>query len=888
MRATITRSALPCMAIACGLWLGSLGSLSADTAPEPLRVEFVSVAAPSRMQAGQRYAARVTIRNTGTATWTPDVFRLSYHWAAPDGTPVIRDGERTGLPRTVAPDREIALCATILAPPDAGTYLLQWDLVQEGVTWFSAANPQNSAVQQVSVSPAVGGLSSTTRIRDLARLQAFLVVTLGHFALVAFWVWRVARPSLRNLDEYVFFATVFGFGSLQAVLHALASSIGISLTAGALTLLGLHALTAGWVVRRHGRRELAATEAQSSAPRDSFALPWLAVPGVVILIALFLQWYGVTAQSLRVTGTDAAHYHIPHAVNFARGANLFGFVATPHLYPMGTSIWAAWLLQPLEGPALLDLVTLPALLLLIVSIGLLGRVTTGASGLVWAPWLVLVMLTAPLLRISLLPSADLLYAAAFVALFTQCCVVWRTGTVRSVDLVSAALCGGLLLGSKTMGVMSAVLIGAVFAVLLAGRRLGRWKQGLAWQVTPTAIGFALLAVVLPGGIWLVRNWLFFGSPLAPSGLTVAGFTVFPGDAYMEGGYYNSVLKDLRDLGGYSLASRFAFYARRLLGTWFLPISLLLGILLIDVLGEWRRRRTLTETTAAKLWLLLTTVILALLHVALLVPAPWTSLEWTRGLALRYVLPFLVLYMALMGFCLFSTELPKWHRVLGSSAPIGLAAMALATGVYALHGSVPQLPKPEWFPVLDWGMISVAAAVVLSWHVFGRFGRRGRLLAAVPLLAAVAWLSYRIVMLDGRLMAASRAIVDQRTECGVEGLAQENEHRCVYLHAVAYERRHRVDAGQRRFFVASRFDFPLELQGPELENLVFDVSGRTELPQLLRTRGPGTSSRDYLVIDAREVDAGRSARLAYRVASEAGIELVGACGRYQVYRVRAGQ
>ena len=83
----------------------------------------------------------------------------------------------------------------------------------------------------------------------------------------------------------------------------------------------------------------------------------IAVPEIVLgssLLALFVQWYSVTSESLRVTGTDAAHYHVPHAINFAHGASLFGLVATPHLYPMGTSIWAAWLLQPLQGPLLLD------------------------------------------------------------------------------------------------------------------------------------------------------------------------------------------------------------------------------------------------------------------------------------------------------------------------------------------------------------------------------------------------------------------------------------------------------------------------------------------------------------------------------------------------------
>lgn len=70
---------------------------------------------------------------------------------------------------------------------------------------------------------------------------------------------------------------------------------------------------------------------------------------------------------------------------------------------------------------------------------------------------------------------------------------------------------------------------------------------------------------------------------------------------------------------------------------------------------------------------------------------------------------------------------------------------------------------------------------------------------------------------------------------------------------------------------------LELQGPALENLVFDVRGRTERAALLRESGPGTGPRDYLVIDAREHDGSHSQRIDFQVAGEAGLEHVGDCG-----------
>ena len=76
------------------------------------------------------------------------------------------------------------------------------------------------------------------------------------------------------------------------------------------------------------------------------------------------------------------------------------------------------------------------------------------------------MLTAPLLRFTLLPSADFLYAAAFIAVFVQGFVIWRSATVRGINLLGAGVAGGLLLGTKTTGAPSLLLILAVWAALI--------------------------------------------------------------------------------------------------------------------------------------------------------------------------------------------------------------------------------------------------------------------------------------------------------------------------------------------------------------------------------------------------------------------------------------
>lgn len=61
---------------------------------------------------------------------------LSYHWQAPDDSWLEFDGERTPLPRDLAPGETVHHYLTLKAPPQPGSARLHLTLVQEGVGWF--------------------------------------------------------------------------------------------------------------------------------------------------------------------------------------------------------------------------------------------------------------------------------------------------------------------------------------------------------------------------------------------------------------------------------------------------------------------------------------------------------------------------------------------------------------------------------------------------------------------------------------------------------------------------------------------------------------------------------------------------------------------------------
>jgi hypothetical protein len=87
------------------------------------------------------------------ATWnaTGEVVNLSYHLRTLDDTVLANEGLRTALPSDLGPERSVAFGARVALPDTPGRYLLEFDLVQEGVSWFAAhGSPSARVVIEVS------------------------------------------------------------------------------------------------------------------------------------------------------------------------------------------------------------------------------------------------------------------------------------------------------------------------------------------------------------------------------------------------------------------------------------------------------------------------------------------------------------------------------------------------------------------------------------------------------------------------------------------------------------------------------------------------------------------------------------------------------------------
>lgn len=120
--------------------------------------KFLAHGVPATLEANAVINAQVRVRNDGSKTWLkagPNPVHLGYHWLDTQGKPVnVPAGDfRSELPNDVAPGKEVSLAAKIGVPPQAGTYTLRLDMVEEGVTWFRDQGSTPLALR-VDVKPA--------------------------------------------------------------------------------------------------------------------------------------------------------------------------------------------------------------------------------------------------------------------------------------------------------------------------------------------------------------------------------------------------------------------------------------------------------------------------------------------------------------------------------------------------------------------------------------------------------------------------------------------------------------------------------------------------------------------------------------------------------------
>jgi thioesterase domain-containing protein/acyl carrier protein len=107
--------------------------------PESAYRAALTATVPPSVGASQRLSVPVKVTNLGTVTWSASsvsgVF-IANRWLTPEGQVIAHLDGAAGLPRDLTPGASDSQMLTITAPAVAGAYLLELDLVDEGVAWF--------------------------------------------------------------------------------------------------------------------------------------------------------------------------------------------------------------------------------------------------------------------------------------------------------------------------------------------------------------------------------------------------------------------------------------------------------------------------------------------------------------------------------------------------------------------------------------------------------------------------------------------------------------------------------------------------------------------------------------------------------------------------------
>jgi len=124
----------------CVEFFGAFGPNVVVNVQVPKNAQILAQTVPSMMIAGQPYSASVTVKNTGTLTWSPigpqcNAYRLA-QIGNPAWTPI-----RVELPSAVLPGQQVTLPINGIAPSTPGTYNFQLRMVHECVEFFGDSSP---------------------------------------------------------------------------------------------------------------------------------------------------------------------------------------------------------------------------------------------------------------------------------------------------------------------------------------------------------------------------------------------------------------------------------------------------------------------------------------------------------------------------------------------------------------------------------------------------------------------------------------------------------------------------------------------------------------------------------------------------------------------------
>ncbi|EFK10933.1 conserved hypothetical protein [delta proteobacterium NaphS2] len=140
----------------CIIFLAVLipNTIEARATEEKKPVNILSPTIPLKMVFDFPYSVKVRVQNQDRMWPAGGKIRLSYHLLDMGGRVVAFNFERTYMPRDIAKGETIDLVVNVSIPKadlTPGKYLLQWDIVEEGVKWYYSDKLLNYSVTPINI-----------------------------------------------------------------------------------------------------------------------------------------------------------------------------------------------------------------------------------------------------------------------------------------------------------------------------------------------------------------------------------------------------------------------------------------------------------------------------------------------------------------------------------------------------------------------------------------------------------------------------------------------------------------------------------------------------------------------------------------------------------------
>jgi hypothetical protein len=304
------------------------------------------------------------------------------------------------------------------------------------------------------------------------------------------------------------------------------------------TVLVMNVIVTGAIgfamIRSRDRREhLAVTHALRGGVRR-LAQPFRDAWALMLLSVAFLEtvYLALAVYTLPSAAWDAVQYHLVAVGAWFRADHI---LVTPlnlfaNVYPMNGELASLWVLSLSHSDVFIELPQLGFAILGALAVATIARcLGVSRAGAVVAGTLYL--LTPTVVAQATTNYVDLVMPALFLAGFAFLLRYVFAGAGAGAQVVAwprlvlAGIAIGLAAGSKSTGVLYAL----VAAVVLLANLVGWQRAGaITWGDVGRRFGIFLLPVVALGSFWYVRTWVEYGTPTYPFSVSIGPVQVFDG------------------------------------------------------------------------------------------------------------------------------------------------------------------------------------------------------------------------------------------------------------------------------------------------------------------------------------------------------------------------